>query len=231
MWKPSSKFLSIIIVIAEVGAVSVAASTTPSVSNVSASSTIVSSEKEVSNVQDGVTEIQEATDEGVSRIKDETAKAVQTIQNNLPNSSSTSGQSSSGASTGSIPVSTSSSDSEPKYYNIATSGSINVTKTYKGQLQADILTIPNRQNADKVSNGFIILSYQLNGVKGGLNDESGFDTVSGLKSSGFVMSDANGKSVELEGVGTQIKVPFANISDVSTLYLIYNGQKITINIT
>lgn len=231
MLKLSSKFLSIIIVIAEVGAVSVAASATPTATNVSASSVIVSSEKEVSNVEDGVTEIQEATDEGVSRIKDETSKAIQAIQNNTSSNSSTSVQSSSGTSTGSTPVSTPPVDSAPKSYNIATSGSINVTKMYKGQLQTDILTIPNRPNADEVSKGFIMLSYLLNGVKGGITDESDFDTVNGLKSSGFIMSDANGKSIGLEGNGTQIKVPFANISEVSTLYLTYNGQKITINIT
>ena len=181
-------------------------------------------------MDDGVTEIQKATDEGVSRIKEETSKAIQTIQNNTPSSPS-SNNSSSNAPTDSKPTTDSTPINPLKSYNITTSGNINITKQFKGKSQTDCLTMPNRKNAGSVSDGFVVLTYQLSGNMDSSN-ENNFCTVDGLKSEGFTVLDVNSKTVNFEGCnGTQIKIPFTSISDVSTLYLVYQGQKITINIS
>jgi hypothetical protein len=244
MIKVSTKIVSLVIGVASVGTISVAASVTLPViqpvtssqitssnnsstnvlssmnissvqktlqSEISSSAVSTKSSKEgVSDVETGIDRIQEATDEGVSRIKDETEKAVKTIKDNVPSVAS---------------------------HTITASGYINVEKTSKKQIHhksitgTDKFSLPSSYK-DNLQDNFIVIPYSYSGTVYP-DDEATFNTADGLKQEGFKLLDSNNNPLEFtNGSRTlTIKVPFANISDISTMYLKYQDQTITIKVS
>jgi hypothetical protein len=62
--------------------------------------------------------------------------------------------------------------------------------------------------------------------------EEKLDTADGLKHIGFKLLDAKRNEIPFCGDSfLKIKVPYTNLSDVSTMYLVYKDQKITITIS
>lgn len=181
-------------------------STVPS-SSIASSSPVVSSKTEVSNVADGVDAIQKATDEGVEKIHSEADKAVKQVQDNAPKASTHKL-----TATGKIAISSTGSTDESKS---------------SAPEEAWIKVIQSSFQENETEK-FVVIGYA-----GYLGEISDLKTAEGLKKMGFEILDANGKSLDFTDYrnSMRIKVPYTNLSDISTLYLSYQGQKITITIS
>lgn len=179
-----------------------------SLSTVESSTAPVSSSKgTVSTVADGIDAIQKATDEGVNKIHEETSKAVSKVQATAPSSQIS--------------------------HTLTATGRILITKKEKGVLKGDPdriikedLEIGQRRRPNE-ADGFVAFGY------GGHYDDDSLNTVDGLKQAGFKLLNAKGEEIpftDYKGM-TWIKVPFTRLSDISTMYLTYKDQKITITIS
>jgi hypothetical protein len=180
--------------------VSSAQATAPSNSTVSS--------KEVSSVEDGIDAIKKATDEGIEKIHNEADKAVKQVQGNAPKTVTHKL-----TATGKI--------------TISSAGESSANDSAVSKPQAGWIKVLQSFFPENESEKFVAFGY--GGYLGGNSD---LKTVDGLKKMGFKLLDANGKSVDFTDYRgwMWIKVPYTNLSDISTLYLTYQDQKITITI-
>jgi hypothetical protein len=241
MIKISSKIISCVVGVGAVGVISVTAATAiptiqsstssqnPSFTMVSSlicstgnsSSIIVSSLNPVSskgdnNVDDGVTAIQKATDDGISKIKQTTSEALKQIQDNTTSSS------------------------KIIKHTFSTSGSITVSKEItvkylrdktKTMIGTTNIAIDNNMYSfsDDESNQFVTFNYYCTG------NIPSLESVNGLKAEGFTITNTSGSSLDFicdnPKSNMEFKVKYTNISDISTMYLNYKDQRITIKVS
>jgi hypothetical protein len=247
MIKISSKIISCVVGVGAVGVISVTAATTiptiqSSASSVNINSSTVSrsinsilmsssnnasasivtssfdtvSSKEVKNVDDGVTAIQKATDEGISKIKQTTSEALKQIQDNTTSSS------------------------KIIKHTFSTSGSITVSKEItvkylrdktKTMIGTTNIAIDNNMYSfsDDESNQFVTFNYYCTG------NIPSLESVNGLKAEGFTITNTSGSSLDFicdnPKSNMEFKVKYTNISDISTMYLNYKDQRITIKVS
>jgi hypothetical protein len=166
------------------------------------------SSKEVSSVEDGIDAIKKATDEGIEKIHNEADKAVKQVQGNAPKTVTHKL-----TATGKI--------------TISSAGESSADDSAVSKPQAGWIKVLQSFFSEDESEKFVAFGY--GGCLGGNSD---LKTVDGLKKMGFKLLDANGKSVDFTDYRgwMWIKVPYTNLSDISTLYLTYQDQKITITI-
>jgi hypothetical protein len=175
---------------------------------VASSAPTVSSKTEVSSVEDGIDAIKKATDEGIEKIHNEADKAVKQVQGNAPKTVTHKL-----TATGKI--------------TISSAGESSANDSAASKPQAGWIKVLQSFFPEDESEKFVAFGY--GGCLGGNSD---LKTVDGLKKMGFKLLDANGKSVDFTDYRgwMWIKVPYTNLSDISTLYLTYQDQKITITI-
>ena len=181
------------------------------------SSNIVSS---ITSNQSNQSTIQSATESAVSKIHSETEKSVSKIQE----TASSAVEEVKSAVSESV-QNTSSTQTHKVICDTNKISGLSYTVGKDGKHSTWDIRCENSMSLVDEENKTVIINY--NG-----HFDGRWENVSELKAYGFTVKDANGNEIDFEQEDfCRMKVPYDDLSDVSTLYLCYEDQSIKISVT